>query len=161
MANPPNPYMTFKLTLPRSARSELILGRLYLQRNDKKQIEWVATSGLPFCQFNGSWLMTGRGCIPPNSVINEGIYVVEMDKLWYPNIPGIEGSSYKIRPDKVSFGLTSRGNFEIHFDANQPGTAGCIALTEQDGWNNFRETMKGLRDENIHAVPLNVMYTTT
>lgn len=154
-----NPYLTFKMTMRIKAQPDLIVGRLYLQREGKKQIEWRATSGLPYCQFHQSWVMRGRGPIPPSADIIQGLYTVETNKYWYPLVVGIEGSSYRIHPERVFTALTERSNFEIHFDANQPGTAGCIAITSQQDWDHFRATILEIHNEGIRMIPLHVNYS--
>lgn len=154
-----NPYLTFKMTMRMTAQADLIVGRLYLQREGKKQIEWRATSGLPFCQFFQSWVMRGRGPIPPSESIIQTMYTVETNKYWYPLVKGIEGSSYKIHPERVITVLSERSNFEIHFDANQPGTAGCIAITNQIDWDHFRATIFEVHMQGIRMIPLNVVYS--
>jgi len=153
-----NPYLTFKMTMRTFAVPDLIVGRLYLQREGKKQIEWRATSGLPYCQFYQSWVMRGRGPIPPSDAIVQAMYTVETNKYWYPLVQGIEGSSYKIHPERVLTSLTERSNFELHFDANQPGTAGCIAITNQADWDSLRATIFDIHSQGIRMIPLNVIY---
>lgn len=159
MAVLPNPYFTFKMTMRIDAVPDLIVGKLYLQREGKKQIEWRATSGLPYCQFKDSWVMRGRGPIPPSSAIVQALYSVETNKYWYPLVQGIEGASYKIHPERVLTHLTERSNFELHYDANQPGTAGCIAITNQLDWNSLRATLLEIHNQGIRMIPLNVVYS--
>lgn len=154
-----NPYLTFKMTMRMDAVADLIVGRLYLQREGKKQIEWRATSGLPYCQFHQSWVMRGRGPIPPSEAIIQTLYTMETNKYWYPLVKGIEGSSYRIHPERVLTNLTERSNFEIHFDANQPGTAGCIAITNQIDWDSFRATILEIHNQGVRMIPLNVLYS--
>lgn len=158
MALTDNPRLTFKMTLPTKSQERLIIGRLYFQQINKRQLEFNATSGVAKCQFFQSYVMAGRGPIPPSNAIGNLVYKVDTDRLWYPLVKGIEGSSYKIYPDIIPMYWVTRSNFEIHYDSNVPGTAGCVGLTKQEHWDDFRQLMLDLSNEGIGAVPLEVVY---
>lgn len=149
---------TFKMTLPITPQSNLILGRLYYQAKPVRQQEFVATSGIIGGQFLKSWVAQGRGPIPPSGAIGKFSYSIHTTRFWYPHVRGIEGSSYKIYPERVTVSQVTRSNFEVHFDAGYPGTAGCIGLVNQEDWDRYRELMHSLSSANIHVVPLNVVY---
>jgi hypothetical protein len=51
-----------------------------------------------------------------------------------------------------------RSHFGIHRDANAPGSAGCIVLPTQTGWNSFKRQMEDLADAGIKQIPLQIDY---
>jgi hypothetical protein len=128
--------LIFCLTPRRS--DDLIIGVLHLKQDDKIINSYQATSSLPGRQYWGSWERKG-GLIPPRGA--EG-YQMDISPLWMPDIKGVEGSFYQIWPFEVPTDGATRGDFGIHFDANQPGSLGCVVLETQKGWDAFRRDMK-------------------
>jgi hypothetical protein len=123
----------------------LIEGRLLLIEVDIQAIAdtYIASSGLPGFQNYSDLLTVGKGCIPPNSRV--GIkYTVSSVPYYMPDIKGVEGNFYAIAPSEVTIGGVKRGDFGIHFDANLPGSAGCIVLRTAVGWQAFELAMKRL-----------------
>jgi hypothetical protein len=59
----------------------------------------------------------------------------------------------------ITINGVERGDFGVHFDANVPGSSGCIVLRSQIGWNAFQKDMKNLLDTHLEAVPLIVSYS--
>jgi len=57
----------------------------------------------------------------------------------------VEGNFFHITPDLVvsPTGLT-RSELGIHFDANFPGSAGCIVLSRRFGWERFGDRMRAI-----------------
>ena len=145
--------MIFEMKLPSSTVKSLVLGKLYLS-TDKENIKFQATSGIGGFQHKGAWNTPRKGMIPPRDD-----YFVSTNRLWLPQVKGVEGSFYPITPFSVKTDNgTTRGDFGIHFDANVPGTAGCIALPLQSHWDIFREEMKKYNDKRIKQIPLIVRY---
>ncbi|NEU77449.1 hypothetical protein PI95_034580 [Hassallia byssoidea VB512170] len=52
-----------------------------------------------------------------------------------------------------------RGDFGVHFDANMPGSAGCVVLRTSVGWQAFEKDMKNLYSDGVKEVPLLVSYS--
>ena len=65
-----------------------------------------------------------------------------LPKSSMPDTKGVEGSFYQILPFEVPTDGAIRGDFGIHFDANVPGSLGCIVLTTQRGWDAFRRDVQ-------------------
>jgi hypothetical protein len=128
--------LIFRLTPQQS--SNLIMGTLSLLKDGADINQYKATSSLPGRQYWGSWERKG-GLIPPRGT--DG-YQVETSPLWMPDIKGVEGSFYQISPFEVPTDGATRGDFGIHFDANQPGSLGCVVPVTQRGWDAFRRDMK-------------------
>lgn len=104
-------------------------------------------------QYHGAWKIPRRGCIPPRT------WELSTQRLWLPNVKGVEGSFYGIAPFMVTVDGVQRGDFGIHFDANVPGSAGCIVIKQQDHWDIFRKVMAEYNSLRIKSVPLEVTYT--
>ncbi|MCU0546623.1 MAG: hypothetical protein MUE44_31425 [Oscillatoriaceae cyanobacterium Prado104] len=50
----------------------------------------------------------------------------------------------------------ARSEFGIHFDANVPGSAGCILLKNREGWERFCERMRAIAPTGIEYISLKV-----
>ncbi|MUL39316.1 hypothetical protein [Gloeocapsopsis dulcis] len=156
------PTIEFHLQLPNSGQRELLKGFLLLKQepNNRAGIKLQATSGCSGYQYSGSWKLKGRGPLPPSRAIEPLTYSVSTQRLWLPHVRGVEGSFYAIAPFSVKVDEgKSRGDFGIHFDANVPGSAGCIVFPLQDHWDVFRSFIANCAHKNVQQVPLNVMYT--
>lgn len=116
------------------------------------------TSGLSGYQSKGSWRIKGRRPIPPSQQIIPQKWYVSTLKRWIPDFKGVEGSYYSISPFEVNLLGVTRGDFGIHFDANVPGSAGCILIRMQDHWDLFRQQMEVFRADGLQQVPLFVSY---
>jgi hypothetical protein len=135
---------------PRKSNS-LLYGDLVLLDGDRIVNQFIATSSLPGRQWWGSWELKG-GLIPPRND-----YTVATAPLWMPDIRGVEGSFYQISPFEVPTNGSLRGDFGVHFDANQPGSLGCVVLKNQKGWDAFRREMEPIA-KLIKSIPLSVDY---
>jgi hypothetical protein len=134
--------------------SQLLLsGLLELHCEGKKVNAYKATSSLAGRQYPGSWELKG-GPIPPGNK-----YTVKLNPLWMPNVRGVEGSFYEIAPFEVPTNGATRGDFGVHFDANVPGSLGCVVLSTQTGWDAFRRDAKMITTKGATSVPLAVVYT--
>lgn len=129
-----------------------MIGKLQLLRDQKEANCYSATSGFPGRQYRGSWELKG-GLIPPGQP-----YRVATAPLWMPNIKGVEGSFYAITPFEVQTARATRGDFGVHFDANMPGSLGCVVLETQRGWDACRRDIKLIAAQGIDFLPLVVEY---
>ncbi len=131
--------------------SHLLIGNLQLSYDDKIINDYQATSSLPGRQYWGSWESKG-GLIPPVRDLK-----VDTTPLWMPDIKGVEGSFYAISPFEIQTDGSTRGDFGIHFDANQPGSLGCPVLKNQRGWDAFRRDLEPIA-KLIKSIPLVIDY---
>lgn len=141
---------SLRFTLSPAQQDSLVIGLLELLKDGVPINSFQATSSLPGRQYAGSWTRLG-GLLPPGDS-----YTVDIEPLWMPNIRGVEGSFYRILPFEVPTKGATRGDFGVHFDANQPGSLGCIVLVTQKGWDAFRREMKKLGE--VDRIPLVVKY---
>lgn len=145
---------SFNSTQPPSP-STLAPGKLILVNGNSK-IAFSATSGLPGYQTSNSAWIRGKGRIPSCEQANITCYRVATKALSLPGVKGVEGNFYAIIPYTVLVNGNKRGDFGIHFDANVPGSAGCIAIRQRNHWKLFEEAMKSLWEANIIAIDLHV-----
>jgi len=145
------------MKLPSKPVSHLVKGKLRLSLNADNPdggILFEALSGARGWQYRGSWVQKGKGCLPPRKD-----YSISTQRLWLPHVKGVEGSFYAISPFMVNAGNgVMRGDFGVHFDANVPGSAGCIVLPRQDHWDIWRKHVEDLRKDGLQSIPLEVVY---
>lgn len=155
------PRFVFKMELPVKPSKELRIGSLSFFGITHAKEQWTATSGYPPHQYSGSTNLKGRGPIPGCTFAQVPYYEVLTRGNYQPNTKGIEGTFYPILPLSVRLKGTSieRSQFGIHFDANVAGSAGCIVLRHQSGWDSFRKLMRELEKEGVIKIPLIVEYT--
>lgn len=148
----------FTMKLPSVGMSKLVYGKLTLQLPTSGEgggIVFEVTSGARGWQYKGAWTQKGKGCLPPRDD-----YTISTQRLWLPNVKGVEGSFYAISPFMVNAGNgVMRGDFGVHFDANVPGSAGCIVLPRQNHWDIWRSQVENLRKDGYQSIPLKVEYT--
>lgn len=138
-------------TMQLQAATQLLLGNLQLIYPDGVKIDYLATSGcIQWQQPEDQWAV-GRGPIP------EGDYQIPTIPYWL-NTRGIEGWFFHIQPDRVSPSGILRSEFGIHFDANVPGTAGCIGVIREFGWRRFCDRMASIAKLGLKSLPLTVKY---
>lgn len=140
-------------------QGSLIKGRLLAYDNIKCKVDqqYIATSGCPGNQRWDSLDDVGRGPIPRNDQVQLDHYTVSTKPIFLPQ-RGIEGNFYKINPHLVDIWGKTRGDFGIHFDANAPGSAGCVVICNKPAWNDFQEMMKHYQQAGLDSVPLIVEY---
>lgn len=140
--------------------SSLLEGRLLLVNSDSSTIKNVyrATCGSASWQEYSELAVVGKGSIPPQNEVDIPHYTVTTKPISMPQIKGVEGNFYKIDPHLVTINGRQRGDFGIHFDANVPGSAGCIVLTTTPGWEGFKKDMKDLAASGLEQIPLLVSY---
>ncbi|WP_126146966.1 hypothetical protein [Synechococcus elongatus] len=144
---PQEPVAHFLMELKRSA--SLLRGLFEIRQGSKRLLSVAATSGINPHQGPGDWSIKGAGPIPPFSGIR-----IDLDPLYLPQ-KGIEGNFYKILPFSFANG---RGDFGVHFDANVPGTAGCIAILFRMDWAKTEGVFERLREQGFKTIPLSVSY---
>lgn len=133
--------------------NHLIYGNLNFVNSDGEEINYIATSGCTGWQSHKYLWTRARGAIP------SGEYQIPT-KPYYSPVKGIEGYFFHITPDPViSPEGVKRGEFGIHFDANVPGSAGCIVLKNREGFNKFCERMELLSIQGVNLIPLKVCYS--
>lgn len=138
--------------------SKLIEGRLLILEDEGIIATYVATSGQPNHQTIQSLSARGRGAIPPNLDISHKNYTVLTAPIAMPNVPGVSGNFYKINPHTVQINGVTRGDFGIHFDANVPGSAGCIVIRNRSAWDSFEKQMREYSRQGIKELSLLVSY---
>jgi hypothetical protein len=145
--------MSYQLifTMPLGVSQNLILGNLRLVYPDGTPIDYLATSGLPAYQRSNDQWVRGKGPIPA------GEYQIPSEPYWLET-RGVEGYFFHITPDPVGSGNRIRAELGIHFDANLPGTSGCIGLINLEGWQGFCRRMANIASLNIESISLKVKY---
>lgn len=138
-------------TLPLGHSRILILGSLKLIYPNGETIDYLATSGLPDYQRPGDEWIRGKGPIPA------GEYEIPTEPYWL-NTRGVEGNFFHITPDPVGSGDRIRSELGIHYDANVPGTSGCIGIVNSTGWEGFCRRMKNIAALEIKSIKLKVQY---
>lgn len=147
-----------RFTLRTDRRSGLIIGQLDRLQDGEVVNAYQATSSVAGKQFDGSWNSRG-GLIPPDEkFLNGELYEVATTPLWMPRVRGVEGSFYQIFPYSVETDGDTRADFGIHFDANVPGSMGCIVLPTQRGWDAFRRDMQQIANSGVKRVDLDIVY---
>jgi hypothetical protein len=140
--------------------TELIEGRLLLLDSAPSILNtYIATSGLPNNQRFDCLSSPGRGPIPQNSIVGIDCYSVVTKPIYMPGVKGVEGNFYQISPHEVTINGVERGDFGVHFDANVPGSSGCVVLRTNEGWQAFEKDMQGLLTSGVKEIPLLVSYS--
>lgn len=137
--------------MPLGKSQSLITGILKLIYPNGQVIEYLATSGLPDYQRPGDQWVRGKGPIP------SGEYEIPTEPYWL-NTRGIEGLFFHITPDPVGFGDRIRSELGIHWDANVPGTSGCVGLINWEGWQGFCRRMANIASLGVEKLSLKVKY---
>lgn len=124
--------LIFSLLLGKS--TELLMGSLKLIYPDNQIIKYLATSGIADWQRPEDQWSRDKGPIPA------GEYEIPAEPYWL-DTRGVEGYFFHVTPDPVGSGDRIRAELGVHFDANIPGTSGCIALINPEGWQGFLRRM--------------------
>ncbi|MEG4286988.1 hypothetical protein QUB68_28180 [Microcoleus sp. A006_D1] len=141
--------LTFEMR--RGTSESLLEGLLHLSYPDESTISYRSTSGCAGWQRPGDEWARGKGPIPA------GRYEIPAKPYWL-DTRGIEGYFFHITPDPVVSGDLIRSELGIHFDANVPGTAGCIGLMNLEGWQGFCRRLLEIAALGVDKVPLTVRY---
>jgi hypothetical protein len=112
----------------------------------------VVTSGAASYQNWTDFQRIGKGLIPPFDK-----YQIRTDGYRLAT-KGVEGMFYPIEPSPVP--IYGRSELGLHFDANVPGSAGCIVIENK---NSFLETIVPLilnaKNAKILRIPLKVKFS--
>jgi hypothetical protein len=138
-------------TMPLGKSKELILGSLKLIYPNREIVDYLATSGLPDWQRPEDQWTRGKGPIPA------GQYEIPSEAYWL-GTRGVEGFFFHITPDPVAVGDRIRSELGIHWDANVPGTSGCIGLINWEGWDGFCRRMAKIASLGVKSLSLKVEY---
>jgi hypothetical protein len=138
-------------TMPLVPSRKLITGTLKLIYPDGQEINYLATSGLPDWQRPDDQWVRGKGPIP------KGDYEIPTEPYW-SEARGVEGLFFHITPDPVGSGDRIRSELGVHYDANVPGTSGCIGLINWEGWEGFCRRMSNIAALRVESLPLKVQY---
>lgn len=138
-------------TMPLQTSKKLILGSLTLHYPNGEMIDYLATSGLPDYQRPDDQWVRGKGPIPARE------YEIPTEPYWV-DTRGIEGFFFHITPDPVGSGDRIRSELGVHYDANVPGTSGCIGLINWEGWEGFCRRMATIASLGVKKLPLKVKY---
>lgn len=131
--------------------AELIYGNLQLLYPDNRAIDYIATSGCADWQQPGDEWQRGKGPIPA------GEYEIPSEPYWV-DTRGVEGDFFHITPDPVVSEYGIRAELGLHFDANVPGSAGCVVLKNREGWRKFCDRLATIADKGVKFLPLAVKY---
>lgn len=139
--------------------AELLEGKLLLIDTQKSQIDdqYIVTSGLPGFQYWEAQFRPGAGCIPRCDQAKITHYSVKTTPVFLAK-KGIEGNFYPILPHMVKVGGVDRGDFGVHFDANVPGSQGCIGIRNKPAWESYQAMMTNYLAAGIEEFPLIVDY---
>jgi hypothetical protein len=150
-----NPHFLFCLRLTEG--DNLAAGKLILFDKTSKIETWIATSGMPGSQGEGNWALQGRGFLPPIENTNAKQWSVQTKPIDSSGVRGVEGLFYPILPMMVKLTTgNERGCFGIHFDANVPGSAGCVVIRNWKPWEEFKLWMA--TNNHRDSIPLNTVY---
>ncbi len=141
--------LIFTMDLAKS--QELIYGNLQLVYPNRQPINYIATSGCAGWQRLGDEWVRGKGPIPA------GEYEIPSEP-YYLETRGIEGDFFHITPDPVVSDKGIRAELGLHFDANVPGSAGCVVLKNREGWRRLCDRLASIADRGIKSLPLTVKY---
>jgi hypothetical protein len=120
-------------TMPLGKSQRLITGTLKLIYPDGQEIDYLATSGLPDWQRPTDQWVRGKCPIP-------------------------QGGDYQIPAEPYLVETRGVEELGIHFDANVPGTSGCIELMNWEGWEGFCRRMRNIAALGVEFLPLKVQY---
>lgn len=154
MSNNVQQIPTFAEYLFKPQRStKLLYGTFVLRDKDQKQLcAVVATSGAAGFQNWTDFQRIGKGLIPPFDK-----FQIRTDGYRLAT-KGVEGMFYPIEPSPVP--IYGRSELGLHFDANVPGSAGCIVIENK---NSFLETIVPLmlkaKNAEILRIPLKVKFS--
>jgi len=153
MANNENGYQLI-FTMDLADSSSLVWGNLQLVYPDGTQIDYMATSGCAGWQGIQDQWTRAKGPIPLGFE-----YRIPTTPYYVPT-KGVEGMFFHITPDPVASKQgVIRGEFGIHFDANVPGSSGCIVLKNKSGFEAFCERMEKIAYAGVDFIPLQVKYS--
>lgn len=133
--------------------TKLLFGTFVLRDKEQKQIcALVATSGAAGFQNWTDFHRIGKGLIPPCDqfkIRTDGYKLATR---------GIEGMFYPIEPSPVP--LYGRSELGLHFDANVPGSAGCIVIQNKISYlETIVPLMLKAKNAKVVSIPLKVKFS--
>ena len=137
-------------------------GRLAIcdyEKGMSSDLIWKVSSGLPGHQTPDDISSVGRGELPPPYKTTNKIFYVSTRFATSDEI-GIAGRYFFIEPEEVTLsdsGVT-RSMLRVHFDANVPGTAGCIGVINKEAFEYFTGIMDYFKSVGIDKIPLFILY---
>lgn len=152
------PLLLFQSSL--YSDDSLIEGRLLLIDIEKVVIydKYVVCSGHPGKQTLADCSEYG-GAIPECLSVRIEHYTVTTDPLSEPDVEGIKGNFFAISPTEVTIEGNVRGDWGLHFDADYPGTLGCLGFKNPQPWQAFQNLMEDFKKAGIKEVPLLINYS--
>ena len=134
---------------------------LALVHPDEGQLfEWKATSSHVNGQQRGD--QHGRGGLLPSvhHCLNLAKWELDTKALDLSHNAGVRGNFYRLLPYQVktkSGGV--RSDLGVHYDANAPGSLGCIVMNWKN-WSEFDIIISALRrNEGVTNIPLFPLYS--
>lgn len=143
----------FTMELKRTSR--MLYGTFEIIAGDGARIySGRATSGLAGYQHSGAFWTRGKGVVPPTA--DERFILT---RVYAANPP--MGTRYQILPEEVwnDNHTSSRSAFRVHFDNNQPGSAGCIVTPSRSDYDRIIALFAALRSQGVKKLPLELIYT--
>lgn len=150
----------YKLTFSMPSENDLNInpstlkwGKLILD-NGINKTAFMATSGLGgYQQLRHSGIKM-KGRLPSCEQAKIPQYTLNLNGVYLPNVKGVNGLFYPILPFEISSNGNKRSDLGIHFDANIPGSSGCIVIKQIDHWEVFKKAMKHIALTGIKSIPL-------
>jgi hypothetical protein len=118
------------------------------------KVSFMATSGLGGYQHLAHSRIKRKGRLPSCEQACIPNYQLDLSPINLPNVKGVNGLFYRILPFEVMSQGFKRSDLGIHFDANIPGSSGCIVLKQPDHWELFKQIMNRLKLEENKLLPL-------
>ena len=131
-------------------------GKLIFEDGTNKT-SFMATSGLGGYQHIAHSRIKRKGRLPTceqASILN---YELDLNPINLPNVKGVNGLFYRILPFEVISQGFKRSDLGVHFDANVPGSSGCIVLKQMDHWDLFKKLIRELKAKDVNFLPLFVI----
>lgn len=137
----------------------LDMGRLTLNHLHQGNLRiWVASSSTANRQTYQKQFQR-YGCLPANNVTITRKYHILTVPEDSRHVKGVEGNFYRIYPNEIiTTRKTKRTACGIHKDANEPGSLGCIVMSDYR-FRDFERAIAQLRKYKIGKIPLQVQYS--
>ena len=105
-------------------------------------------------QHSGAFWTRGKGVVPPT---DDERFI--LTRVYAANPP--MGTRYQILPEEVwnDNHTSRRSEFRVHFDNNQPGSAGCIVTPSRSDYDRIIALFAALRSQGVKKLPLELIYT--
>lgn len=152
-------WLRFRMNLSDTPDDNLIMGELSIMEGNTPIRVLPATSGISPHQHRNAESLKARGPVPACSSVDINSYFVRTDPFDRSSNPGIAGNFYHIdTPASVNIDGVERSEFGLHFDANVPGSAGCIVFRDRGNWGDFENFMADYRRKGFSRISLIVEY---